>query len=97
MKECHFSKWAGQLGMHRTLAPVRDSYYWSYLKGRCGGLFEDLSYMSTRQDQARTTQGTIRASLHSRKIVGECLHELDHRLTHQQWVQLDPCGGGSTF
>jgi len=26
-KESHDSKWAGHPGMHRTLAPVGDSYY----------------------------------------------------------------------
>ena len=32
MKECHDSKWAGHLGVHRTLALVSDSYYWPHLK-----------------------------------------------------------------
>ena len=32
MKECHDSKWAGHLGVHRTLALVSDSYSWPHLK-----------------------------------------------------------------
>jgi len=32
MKECHDSKWVGHLGIHRILALVGESYYWSHLK-----------------------------------------------------------------
>ena len=32
MKEYHDSKWTGHPSIHRTLALVRDSYYWPHLK-----------------------------------------------------------------
>ncbi|KAA3480646.1 reverse transcriptase [Gossypium australe] len=31
MKECHDSRWAGHLGMHCTLALLKDQYYWPHM------------------------------------------------------------------
>ncbi|XP_017621263.1 uncharacterized protein LOC108465452 [Gossypium arboreum] len=31
MKECHDSRWAGHLGIHRTLALLKDRYYWPHM------------------------------------------------------------------
>jgi len=32
MHECHDSKWASHPGIHRTMAPVDDQYYWPHMR-----------------------------------------------------------------
>nr|GEU90613.1 hypothetical protein [Tanacetum cinerariifolium] len=77
LKECHDLKWAGHLGITRTLALVEGTYYLP----RMGDDVETfVPYLPTRHDREKEVRRIARAFTDAQGTMGECFHGLYHML-----------------
>lgn len=83
MKECYDVKWVGHLGMHCTLAPVGDSYYWPHLNDGVEAYMKTCLMCQQDKIKQKAPCKTIIAFPHSRKVLGECFHDFHSGLIYK--------------